>query len=107
MSFKKHLVKKMKISLLFIVAILFFGCGEEKKEVEEILAAENMFFPPGHELFAWNPIVYETVALYSNATNIYNVFAELARRTALYQSYGDGKAPVTKKPVLSDKVPDL
>ena len=40
MSFKKHLVKKMKISLLFIVAILFFGCGEEKKE-EDYVARVN------------------------------------------------------------------
>lgn len=80
----------------------------KKKEVEEILQKENLFFPPNHPLHAWNPIVYETIALYSNAQNIYPVFAELARRTALYQAIGDGKAPDTSKPVtLPDNVPDL
>ena len=97
-----------EIPLLVMVNKQDLPNSMKKKEVEEILAKENLFFPPGHELFAWNPIVYETIALYSNATNIYNVFAELARRTALYQSYGDGKAPVTNKPVkLSDNVPEL
>ena len=32
MNCEKHLAKKKKISLLFIAAILFFGCAEEKKE---------------------------------------------------------------------------
>ncbi|UCH64451.1 MAG: hypothetical protein JSW63_07385 [Ignavibacterium sp.] len=40
MSFKKHLVKKKKISLLFIAAILLSGCVEEKKE-EDYVARVN------------------------------------------------------------------
>ncbi len=79
-----------------------------KAEVEEILAQEGIFYPTNHKLFAWNPIVYETIALYSNAQNVYKVFAELARRTAVYQAYGDGKAPDTSKPIkLPPDVPDL
>lgn len=80
----------------------------KKKEVEEILKQENLFYPTSHPLYAWNPIVYETIALYENSQNVYQVFAELARRTAIYQAIGDGKAPDTSKPVkLSKDVPDL
>ena len=43
----------------------------KKAEVEAILKEEGLFNDPGHALHAWNPIVYETVALYSNAANVY------------------------------------
>jgi hypothetical protein len=49
MSFEKHLVKKTKISLLFIVAILFFGCVEEKKE-EDYVARVNDSYLSSKEL---------------------------------------------------------
>jgi len=80
----------------------------KKAEVEQILKDEGLFFDPGHPLHAWNPIVYETVATYENALNVYQVFSELARRTALYQVLGNGQAPDTSKPVnLAKEVPDL
>lgn len=79
----------------------------KKAEVEDILRKEGLFFDPGHPLQMWNPIVYETVALFSNAQNIYQVFSELARRTSLYQVLGNGKAPDTKPVTLSKNVPDL
>ncbi|MHA1776840.1 MAG: ADP-ribosylation factor-like protein [Promethearchaeota archaeon] len=80
----------------------------KKREVEEILKQENLFYPPSHPLHMWNPIVYESIALYENAMNVYQVFSELARRTAIYQAIGDGKAPDTSKPVkLSKNVPEL
>jgi len=68
----------------------------EKAEVERILREEGLFYPLGHKLFVWNPTIYETVALYSNAQNVYKVFAELARRTAQYQAMSNGKAPDTR-----------
>ena len=40
MSFRRHLVKKKKISLLFIAATILFGCVEEKKE-EDFVARVN------------------------------------------------------------------
>ena len=67
-----------------------------KSEVYEILLQENMVYPKGHSLNVWNPEVYETIALYSNAQDVYKVFAELARRTAIYQAIGNGKAPDTR-----------
>ena len=79
-----------------------------KAEVEEILKKENLFFDPGHELYSWNPIVYESVALYNNAQNVFQVYSELARRSAIYQALGNGKAPITNKPSsLPDNVPEL
>jgi len=67
-----------------------------KRDVEEILVQEGLWYPTDHHLNVWNPIVYETVALDLNEQNVYKVFAELARRTAVYQAYGDGKAPDKK-----------
>jgi signal recognition particle receptor subunit beta len=65
----------------------------KKGEVESILQKEDLFFEPGHSLYMWNPIVYETIATYENTLNIYQVFSELARRFTLYQVYGNGSAP--------------
>jgi signal recognition particle receptor subunit beta len=80
----------------------------KKKDVEEILKSEGLFLDPGNPLYTWNPIVYETVAVYENARNVYQVFSELARRTSLYQVLGNGKAPDVGKPVsLSKDVPEL
>ena len=39
-SLKKHLLQKKRISLLFITAILFLGCAEEKKQ-EDFIARVN------------------------------------------------------------------
>ena len=72
----------------------------EDREVERILYKEGLLhypshdlftwnpiiYNPSHDLFTWNPIIYETVALYSNVHNVYEVFAELARRTTIYNT---------------------
>ncbi len=58
----------------------------EDVEVERILREEGLIHYPSHDLFTWNPIIYETVALYSNVHNVYEVFAELARRTTIYNT---------------------
>ncbi len=58
----------------------------EDAEVERILRSERLFYPFGHNFFTWNPIIYETVALYSNVQNVYKIFAELARRTTIYKT---------------------
>jgi hypothetical protein len=79
-----------------------------KEELEGILKEEGLMYPTENPLSLWNPIVYPSVALYENRKNVYQVFSELARRTALYQVYGNGEAPVQKGKVkLSKKVPDV
>ena len=51
----------------------------KKDEVEEILQQEGLFYPSDHKLNKWNPIVYETIALYENSQNICTIFSELLR----------------------------
>ena len=77
----------------------------KKKEIEEILKKENLFYGPTHDLQSWNPIIYESVALYDKASNIYQVYSELARRTALYQA-GFGPSS-SQKYQPTEKVPEL
>jgi len=66
--------------------------GEE--DFKQILKEEKLWFEPDHELYIWNPIIYKTCALYEKTRDVYRSFSECARRTGLYQIYGDGKAPV-------------
>ncbi|UYP48831.1 hypothetical protein NEF87_005116 [Candidatus Lokiarchaeum ossiferum] len=58
-----------------------------KEEIYQILDENNLIYPPDHKLNIWNPIVYETIALWDKKYNIYPLFAELVRRTTLYQLY--------------------
>jgi len=56
----------------------------KKSEVEDILRQEGLFYPADHSLNTWNPIVYETIALYKNSQNIYTIFSEMLRRISQY-----------------------
>jgi len=56
----------------------------KKSEVEDILRQEGLFYPTNHKLNTWNPIVYETIALYKNSQNIYTIFSEMLRRISQY-----------------------
>jgi len=62
----------------------------------QILKREKLWYEPEHDLSLWNPIIYNTCALYNQEKDIYRSFHEIARRTALYHLYGDGQAPVDK-----------
>jgi len=66
--------------------------GEE--DFKQVLKEEKLWYEPDHELYIWNPIIYKSCALYEKKLDIYRSFSECARRTGLYQIYGDGKAPV-------------
>ncbi|MHA1677412.1 MAG: ADP-ribosylation factor-like protein [Promethearchaeota archaeon] len=56
----------------------------KKSEVEDLLRQEGLFYPANHKLNTWNPIVYETIALYKNSQNIYTIFSEMLRRISQY-----------------------
>ena len=56
----------------------------KKSEVEEILSQEGLLYTADHNLNTWNPIVYETIALYKNSQNIYTIFSEMLRRISQY-----------------------
>lgn len=76
-------------------------------DVESLLKDEGLWFPAGHELNMWNPIIYETIAIMPQAKNVYRSFSECARRTGLYQIWGHGFAPKQTKVKLSDKPADV
>ena len=77
-----------------------------KGEVEEILRQEGLFYPSDHNLNTWNPIVYETIALYKNSQNIYTIFSEMLRRISQYVL--KDRTDLDKNiPNLSKDVPDL
>jgi GTPase SAR1 family protein len=104
----EHLHLISHIPLLVMVNKQDLSNAMGKTDVELILQHESLFYEPGHPLYAWNPIIYETIALYERESNVYQVFSELARRVALYQGLGRGKAPQTTKPLnLPKDVPDL
>jgi GTPase SAR1 family protein len=65
-----------------------------KNDFKQILKDEKLWYPQDNELSLWNPIIYETCALYNKHKDIYRSFSECARRTGLYQIYGNGKAPI-------------
>ncbi|MHA2398904.1 MAG: ADP-ribosylation factor-like protein [Promethearchaeota archaeon] len=66
--------------------------GEE--DFKQVLKDEKLWYEPDDELYNWNPIIYNTCALYEKRSNVYRSFSECARRTGLYQIYGDGEAPI-------------
>ena len=64
------------------------------EEFKQILIDEKLWFNTDNKLSLWNPIIYETCALYDQQKDIYRSFNECARRTGLYQIYGNGQAPI-------------
>jgi len=65
----------------------------DEEDFIHILKREKLWYEPENKLSIWNPLIYKTCALFDNEKDIYRSFHECARRTALYQIYGDGKAP--------------
>ena len=63
------------------------------EDFKQILKEEKLWFEPDNKLSMWNPIIYQTCALYNQKRDIYRSFAECARRTVLYLNYGNGEAP--------------
>ena len=69
----------------------------KEEEIKSILKEENLWFSHTNSLNVWNPIIYETCALYNQRKDVYRSFSECARRIGIYELYGEGKAPVTNK----------
>jgi len=77
-----------------------------KGEMEDILREEGLFYPAEHSLNTWNPIIYETIALYKNSQNIYTIFSEMLRRISQYV-LKDRTDSDNSPPNLPKDVPDL
>jgi len=79
-----------------------------EEDFKQVLKDEKLWFEPDHELYIWNPIIYKTCALYEKQLGVIRSFSECARRTGLYQIYGNGKAPVGDNFLkISKEIPDL
>ncbi len=66
--------------------------GEE--DFKQVLKDEKLWYKPEDKLYRWNPIIYNTCALYEKRKDVYRSFTECARRIGFYQIYGDGNAPI-------------
>jgi len=78
------------------------------EDFKQVLKDEKLWVEPDHEFYIWNPIIYETCALYEKHSGIYRSFSECVRRTGLYQIYGNGKAPVGDSLLnISKEIPEL
>ncbi len=86
------LIKEIPLILMLNKQDLTEVIGEE--DFKQILKDEKLWFEPDDKLYIWNPIIYKTCALYDLRKDIYRSFSECARRTGLYQIYGDGEAPI-------------
>lgn len=86
------LIKEIPLILMLNKQDLTEVIGEE--DFKQILKDEKLWFEPDDKYYIWNPIIYKTCALFDLRKDIYRSFSECARRTGLYQIYGNGKAPV-------------
>ena len=100
------LIKEIPLILMLNKQDLTEVIGEE--DFKQILKDEKLWFEPDDKLYIWNPIIYKTCALYDLRKDIYRSFSECARRTGLYQIYGNGKAPVGDNFLnISKEIPEL
>lgn len=89
---KGKLIKEIPLIIMLNKQDLKEVIGEE--DFKQVLKDEKLWYEPDNKLCIWNPINYKTCALYNQNKDIFRSFSECARRTGLYQIYGDGKAPV-------------
>lgn len=86
-----------KIPLLVMVNKQDLPDAMQKDEVQKILEEENLYYPQDDPWSLWNPIIYESIALYDIQQNVYPAFAELVRRLQIYRTFGDGENPPLQK----------
>ena len=68
-----------------------------EEELIPMLKEEKLWYEHGHQLFAWNPLIYETCALFNMRKDVFRSFYECARRVALFHIYGLKGAPSEQK----------
>ena len=97
-----------EIPLIVMINKQDLGEVIDEEDFKQVLKDEKLWFEPDDELYIWNPIIYKTCALYEKQNGIYRSFSECARRTGLYQIYGNGKAPVGDNFLkISKEIPDI
>ena len=58
------------------------------QEIMKVLQGEGLWFPEGHQMHPFNPVILPTVALFENEKNVYRAFGECAKLTGqmIYRS---------------------
>jgi len=103
---RDKLIKEIPIIVMINKQDLTEVIGEE--DFKQILKDEKLWLEPDDDYYIWNPIIYKTCALFNKKKDIYRSFSECARRTGLYQIYGNGKAPVGDNlSNISKEIPEL
>jgi len=103
---RDKLIKEIPIIIMINKQDLTEVIGEE--DFKQILKDEKLWLEPDDDYYIWNPIIYKTCALFNKKKDIYRSFSECARRTGLYQIYGNGKAPVGDNlSNISKEIPEL
>ncbi len=64
------------------------------QDFKQVLIDEKLWYDTSDKLSVWNPIIYETCALWDQEKDVFRSFNECTRRTGLYQIYGNGSAPI-------------
>ncbi|MEJ2250140.1 MAG: ADP-ribosylation factor-like protein [Candidatus Lokiarchaeota archaeon] len=100
----KELIEKSENKLISEIPLIIMLNKQDlenvikKEDFKKILVKHRLFFESG-PLSKWNPQIIESCGLIQKHRNIYESFHECARRSVLYQTYGNGKAPLEKIPL--------
>jgi signal recognition particle receptor subunit beta len=78
-----------KVPLIVMLTKIDMDDIISNEDVENLLRAEGLYFPEGHELSMWNPVIYPSITHLPQAQNVYRAFSECARRAGLYQIWGN------------------
>lgn len=58
------------------------------QEIQKALQGEGVWYPKGHQLQPWNPVILPTISTFENERNVYRAFGECAKITGqmIYRS---------------------
>ena len=51
------------------------------QEIQKALQHEGLWFPDGHQLHPYNPVILPTISTFENEQNVYRAFGECAKLT--------------------------
>jgi signal recognition particle receptor subunit beta len=83
-----------KIPLIIMLNKCDLPDRTELPAVKALLKKEKLFYESPHELFIWNPAIFETISLEKNQKGVYEAFEEILRRTGIYLKFG--KIPIPR-----------
>ncbi|MFX0099925.1 MAG: ADP-ribosylation factor-like protein [Candidatus Hodarchaeota archaeon] len=60
----------------------------DTQDIQKILQHEGLWYPIGHVLHIWNPVILPTISTFDNEKNVYRAFGECAKLTGkmIYKS---------------------